>query len=81
MFSYLSRDACRPINLCARSVRWMVRVCSRTCRLGKLYSDVGQPSISRRLPGAAITDFYSVRSKRLLMERLDYNLLFGWFVG
>jgi transposase len=46
-----------------------------------LYSDVGQPSISRRLPGAAITDFYSVRSKRLLMERLDYNLLFGWFVG
>jgi hypothetical protein len=50
---------------------------------GKLYSDVGRPSIApeRLLRALLLQIFYSVRSERLLMEQLDYNLLFRWFVG
>ena len=49
----------------------------------KLYSDVGRPSIppERLLRALLLQVFYSVRSERLLMEQLDYNLLFRWFVG
>ena len=52
-------------------------------QFGKLYSDVGRPSIppERLLRALLLQVFYSVRSERLLMEELDYNLLFRWFVG
>ena len=52
-------------------------------QFGKLYSDVGRPSIApeRLLRALLLQIFYSVRSERLLMEQLDYNLLFRWFVG
>jgi len=52
-------------------------------QFGKLYSDVGRPSIApeRLLRALLLQVFYSVRSERLLMEELDYNLLFRWFVG
>jgi transposase len=48
-----------------------------------LYSDVGRPSIApeRLLRAWLLQVFYSIRSERLLMEELDYNLLFRWFVG
>src|SRR5246127_3499708 len=48
-----------------------------------LYSKVGRPSIApeRLLRALLLQVFYSVRSERLLMEQLNYNLLFRWFVG
>jgi len=48
-----------------------------------LYSEVGRPSIApeRLLRALLLQVFYSVRSERLLMEQLNYNLLFRWFVG
>jgi transposase len=48
-----------------------------------LYSHLGRPSIppERLLRALLLQAFYSVRSERLLMEQLDYNLLYRWFVG
>src|SRR5437899_8266305 len=49
----------------------------------QLYSKVGRPSIppEHLLRALLLQVLYSVRSERLLMEQLDYNLLFRWFVG
>jgi transposase len=52
-------------------------------RFSKMYSVVGRPSIppEQLLRALVIQLLYSVRSERLLMEQIDYNLLFRWFVG
>jgi transposase len=52
-------------------------------RFAKLYADRGRPSIppERLLRALLLQILYTVRSERLLMEQLDYNLLFRWFVG
>jgi transposase len=52
-------------------------------RLALLYSHTGRPSIppEQLLRALLLQAFYSVRSERQLMEQLDYNLLFRWFVG
>jgi transposase len=49
----------------------------------KLYSKVGRPSIApeKLLRALLLLDLYSIRSERMLMEQLEYNLLFRWFVG
>jgi transposase len=49
----------------------------------RLYSRIGRPSIppEKLLRALLLQAFYSVRSERQLMEQLDYNLLFRWFVG
>src|SRR5205823_13343357 len=49
----------------------------------KLYARAGRPSIApeKLLRALLLQLLYSVRSERLLMEQLDYNLLFRWFVG
>ncbi|MEO1987285.1 MAG: IS5 family transposase [Martelella sp.] len=48
-----------------------------------LYSPIGRPSIApeKVLRAMLLQAFYSIRSERLLMERLEYDLLFRWFVG
>lgn len=48
-----------------------------------LYSPIGRPSIApeKLLRALLLQAFYSIRSERLLMERLEYDLLFRWFVG
>ena len=48
-----------------------------------LYARVGRPSIppERLLRAQLLQVFYTIRSETLLMEQLDYNLLFRWFVG
>jgi transposase len=48
-----------------------------------LYSGMGRPSIppEKLLRAMLLQAFYSIRSERLLMERLEYDLLFKWFVG
>jgi len=52
-------------------------------RFNKLYAKIGRPSIApeKLLRALLLQALYSVRSERLLMEQLDYNLLFRWFVG
>jgi transposase len=52
-------------------------------RFAKLYADRGRPSIppERLLRALLLQILYTVRSERLLMEQLNYNLLFRWFVG
>ena len=52
-------------------------------KFAKLYAGNGRPSIApeKLLRGLLLQMFYSVRSERLLMEELNYNLLFRWFVG
>src|SRR5687768_9236109 len=52
-------------------------------RFAKLYSDIGRPSIppEQLLRALVLQVLYSVRSERLLIEQLEYNLLFRWFVG
>ena len=49
----------------------------------RLYSQIGRPSVppEQLLRALLIQVLYSVRSERMLMEQLDYNLLFRWFVG
>ena len=51
--------------------------------MNQLYAKTGRPSISTGevVAGLLLQALYSVRSERLLMEQLDYNLLFRWFVG
>ena len=52
-------------------------------KFDNLYSDVGRPSIApeRLLRALLLQAFYSIRSERMLMEQLDYSMLFRWFVG
>jgi len=49
----------------------------------KLYAKTGRPSIApeKLLRALLLQELYSVRSEPMLMEQLDYNLLFRWFVG
>ena len=85
MFSYVSPEQRVPPDHPLRPVREMVDTILKEMspRFGRLYADVGRPSIApeRLLRALLLQIFYSVRSERLLMEQLDYNLLFRWFVG
>jgi transposase len=51
--------------------------------LGKLYASEGRPSIppEQLLSALLLQVFYGIRSERQLMEQLNYNLLYRWFVG
>lgn len=52
-------------------------------RFERMYSDTGRPSIPPEylLRASLVQILYTVRSERILMEQVDYNLLFRWFVG
>ena len=85
MFSYVSAEQRVPQDHPLRAIRVLVddvlRDMSR--EFDGLYARVGRPSIppERLLRAQLLQIFYSIRSERLLMEQLDYNLLFRWFVG
>jgi transposase len=85
MFSYVSPEERVPADHPLRKIRQLVdQVLKKMSpQFGKLYSEVGRPSIApeRLLRALLLQIFYSIRSERLLMEQLDYNLLFRWFVG
>jgi transposase/IS5 family transposase len=85
MFSYVSPEKRVPLDHPLRPVRKMVDQVLKEMspQFSKLYADVGRPSIApeRLLRALLLQIFYSVRSERLLMEQLQYNLLFRWFVG
>ena len=85
MFSYVSAEQRVPQDHPLRAIRALVddvlRDMSR--EFDRLYASVGRPSVppERLLRAQLLQIFYSIRSERLLMEQLDYNLLFRWFVG
>ena len=85
MFSYLSPEGRVPASHPLRSIRLVVdRVLLRlNRRFEEMYASTGRPSIApeKLLRALLLQILYSVRSERLLMEQLDYNLLFRWFVG
>ena len=85
MFSYLTLAQRIPADHPARQIRVLVdRALERMdAALEKLYSDTGRPSIApeRLLRATLLMILFSIRSERQLMEQLNYNLLFRWFVG
>jgi transposase len=85
MFSYVSLEQRVPQDHPLRSVRKLTDVVLRTLspEFDALYADSGRPSIAPEyiLRALLLQVFYSVRSERLLVEQIDYNLLFRWFVG
>src|SRR5256885_565272 len=85
MFSYLSPEMRVRKDHPLRAIRAMVdEVLSQLSRrFDTMYARVGRPSIApeKLLRAQLLQMLYSIRSERLLMEELDYNLLFRWFVG
>lgn len=85
MYSYLSPEQRVPADHPLRSVRQITdTVLAQLSRLfSNMYSDVGRRSIppEKLLRALLLQVLYTVRSERMLMEQLQYNLLFRWFVG
>ena len=85
MFSYVTLAQRIPADHPARQIRVVVdRSLSRMdSEFEKLYSTTGRPSIApeRLLRATLLMVLYSIRSERQLMEQMNYNLLFRWFVG
>jgi transposase len=85
LFSYVDLEARVPADHPLRPIRTIVddALSGLSAEFEALYSPVGRPSIApeRLLRALLLQAFYSVRSERLLIEQLDYNLLYRWFVG
>jgi transposase len=85
LFSYVDLEARVPADHPLRPIRRIVddALNGLSGEFEALYSHLGRPSIApeRLLRALLLQAFYSVRSERLLMEQLDYNLLYRWFVG
>src|SRR3954453_11182844 len=85
MFSYLSPEERGPASHPLRRIRPMVDEALKALSpaFKGLYSTFGRPSIppEKLLRALLLQVLYTVRSERMLMEQLEYNLLFRWFVG
>ena len=85
MFSYLSPEQRVRQDHPLRAIRRMTDpvLASLSPRFTKMYSDIGRPSIppEQLLRALLLQSLYTVRSERLLMEEIDYSVLFRWFVG
>ena len=85
MFSYVDLEERVPVNHPLRKIREFVNAALAALddAFARLYSADGRPSIApeRLLRAALIQIFFSIRSERQLMEQMQYNLLFRWFVG
>src|SRR3982750_2421157 len=85
MFSYLSPEERVPLKHPLRPIRLMVDETLKALSpaFSRLYSAFGRPSIppEKLLRALLLQVLYTVRSERMLMEQLEYNLLFRWFVG
>src|SRR2546425_6951541 len=85
VFSYISPEQRVPQDHPLRSLRAMTHEALQKLRprFNSLYAKTGRPSIApeKLLRALLLQVLYSVRSERLLMEQLEYNLLFRWFVG
>jgi transposase len=85
MFSYVSLEQRVPGDHPLREVRKLTDgvLGSLSGELDALYAEGGRPSIAPEyiLRALLLQVFFSIRSERLLVEQIDYNLLFRWFVG
>ena len=85
MFSYVTLEQRIPLDHPARQIRLLAdRALQRLdAEFDKLYAEIGRPSIApeRLLRATLLMVLYSIRSERQLMEQMQYNLLFRWFVG
>jgi transposase len=85
MFSYLAPEERVPADHPLRPVRRMVDIALQglSASFDEIYAVSGRPSIppEKLLRALLLQVLYTVRSERLLMEQLGYNLLFRWFVG
>lgn len=85
MFSYLSPEtrvrADHPLRAIRRLTDDVLQQLSP--RLARLYSPIGRPSIppEQLLRALLLQSLYTIRSERLLMEEIDYSILFRWFIG
>ena len=85
LFSYVRIEDRIPDDHPLRAIRHLAdqALASLSERFDGLYSNMGRPSIAPEmlLRATLLQAFFSVRSERLLMEQINYNLLFRWFVG
>jgi transposase len=85
MFSYVSPETRVRLDHPLRPIRRMTDAALERLsrRFDRLYSDIGRPSIppEKLLRALLLQMLYTIRSERLLMEELDYSVLFRWFVG
>jgi transposase len=85
VFSYISPEQRVRSDHPLRPIRTMVDEILKQLspQFNKMYAKVGRPSIppEQLLRAQLLQMLYSVRSERLLMEEMDYNILFRWFVG
>ena len=85
LFSYVDLEARVRRDHPLRAIRMIVNEALDALKgeFAVLYSPIGRPSIppEKLLRAMLLQAFYSIRSERLLMERLEYDLLFRWFVG
>src|ERR1035441_7545516 len=85
MYSYLSPEARVRADHPLRAIRTMAdqALSNMTERFDGMYAKTGRPSIppEKLLRAQLVQMLYSVRSERLLMEEIDYSMLFRWFVG
>jgi transposase len=85
LFSYVDLDARIPARHPLRKIRQVVNeaLASLDAEFEALYTDFGRPSIppERLIRASLIQILFSIRSERQLMEQMEYNLLFRWFVG
>jgi transposase len=85
VFSYVSAEQRVPQDHPLRAIRGMVdqALAGMSQHFDTLYAGGGRPSIApeKLVRALLLQALYSVRSERQLMEQLDYNLLFRWFVG
>jgi transposase len=85
MFSYVSLEQRVPVDHPLRAIRRLTDgvLWSLNSDFDTLYAEAGRPSIAPEylLRALLLQVFYSIRSEALLVEQIDYNLLFRWFVG
>jgi transposase len=85
LFSFVDLEERVPAKHPLRKIRQIVNDALATLdgEFSRLYASEGRPSIApeKLLRASLLQAFYSIRSERQLMEQLDYNLLFRWFVG
>jgi transposase len=85
MFSYLSPESRVHRDHPLRTIRRMTDSVLKTLspRFARIYSEIGRPSIppEQLLRALLLQALYTIRSERLLMEEIDYSILFRWFIG
>jgi transposase len=85
LFSYVDLEERIPARHPLRKIRQIVNdaLASLDAELDRLYSAEGRPSIApeRLIRASLVQILFSIRSERQLMEQMQYNLLFRWFVG